>query len=145
MDLKDKNVIYVGGFGGIGQQCVEEFLKKGVKSLMIFDLKENSEVLQKWRDSYKTCEIYFEPVDATKRETIEGAYERSKVRWDYIDVVVNGCGLMDDRYLDLTIDINLVSLINNIMYMFQIALPITRNNVARLSPLKVRCLYSSSK
>lgn len=31
MDLKGKNIIYIGGFGGIGQKCLEAFLKKQVK------------------------------------------------------------------------------------------------------------------
>ena len=31
MDLKGKNIIYMGGFGGIGQKCLEAFLKKQVK------------------------------------------------------------------------------------------------------------------
>lgn len=31
MDLKNKKVIYSGGFGGIGLACVREFLKSGVK------------------------------------------------------------------------------------------------------------------
>lgn len=109
MDLKDKNVIYIGGFGGIGQKCVEEFLKKSIKHLFIFDLKENSVVLKNWRDSYKTSTIDFVAIDVTKTESIEEAYKRAKAQLEYIDVVVNGCGLMDDSHVDLTIDINLVS------------------------------------
>lgn len=31
MDLTGKNVIYEGGFGGIGQCCLREFLERGVK------------------------------------------------------------------------------------------------------------------
>ena len=31
MELKSKNVIYIGGFGGIGQKSLEEFLKKQIK------------------------------------------------------------------------------------------------------------------
>ncbi|XP_075163381.1 uncharacterized protein LOC142236015 [Haematobia irritans] len=113
--LKCKNVIYLGGFGGIGQKCVEEFLKKGVQNLVVFDLKENSDVMKKWQDTYKSSNIYFQPVDVTKSETIEEAYKQSKQKLDYIDVVLNGCGLMDDRYLDLTIDINLRGVLHSSM------------------------------
>uniref|UniRef100_A0A1I8NR43 Alcohol dehydrogenase n=1 Tax=Stomoxys calcitrans TaxID=35570 RepID=A0A1I8NR43_STOCA len=113
--LKCKNVIYLGGFGGIGQKCVEEFLKKGVKSLVVFDLKENSEVLKNWQQTYKSCDISFQPVDVTKSETIEEAYKKSMEKLEHIDVVLNGCGLMNDRYLDLTIDINLRGVLHSSM------------------------------
>ena len=41
------------------------------------------------------------------RKYTNQAVEQEKL--DYIDLVVNGCGLMNDTHLDLTIDINLVS------------------------------------
>jgi len=31
MDLEGKNVVYLGGFGGIGKKCVQELLKKQIK------------------------------------------------------------------------------------------------------------------
>lgn len=112
MELENKNVIYLGGFGGIGQKCVVEFLKRNIKSLIIFDLKENTEVLKNLQNTYKSSEISFIAVDVTKSESIENAYKQAKEKLDSIDVVVNGCGLMNDRHLDLTIDINLVSPLN---------------------------------
>lgn len=108
--MENMNVIYLGGFGGIGQKCVEEFLKRNVKNLIIFDLKENSEILRHLKQTYTSCNIHYIPVDVTKLESIENAYRQAKDIFDYIDIVVNGCGLMNDRYLDLTIDINLVSI-----------------------------------
>lgn len=108
--MENKNVIYLGGFGGIGEKCVEEFLKRNVKNLIIFDLKENTEFLKYLQNTYKSSEIRYIPVDVTKSESIENAYKQAKEIFDYIDIVVNGCGLMNDRYLDLTIDINLVSI-----------------------------------
>jgi len=31
MDLAGKNVVYLGGFGGIGQKCVQELLQRQIK------------------------------------------------------------------------------------------------------------------
>lgn len=31
MDLAGKNIVFIGGFGGIGQKCLEAFLKQQVK------------------------------------------------------------------------------------------------------------------
>uniref|UniRef100_A0A1I8NE76 Uncharacterized protein n=1 Tax=Musca domestica TaxID=7370 RepID=A0A1I8NE76_MUSDO len=115
MDLKDKNIIYIGGFGGIGQKCIEEFLKKGIKGLFVFDLKENTKVLGYWQETYTSCDICFVTVDVTKTETIETAYKKASDKMGCIDVVVNGCGLMNDRHLDLTIDINLRGVLHSCM------------------------------
>lgn len=109
MELENKNVIYVGGFGGIGQKCVEEFLKRNIKNLIIFDLTVNSEFLIYLQETYKSCKIHYIPVDVTKSESIVNAYKQANEILDNFDVVVNGCGLMNDTHLDLTIDINLVS------------------------------------
>ncbi|TMW47846.1 hypothetical protein DOY81_007080 [Sarcophaga bullata] len=113
MELENKNVIYLGGFGGIGQKCVVEFLKRNINSLIIFDLKENTDVLKNLQNTYKSSQISFIPVDVTKSESIENAYKQAKEKLDSIDVVVNGCGLMNDRHLDLTIDINLRGVIQS--------------------------------
>lgn len=116
MDLENKNVIYLGGFGGIGQKCVVEFLKRNVQNLIIFDLKANSEILKNFQNTYKSSKISFIPMDITKSESIESAYKQAMEKLDNIDVVVNGCGLMNDRHLDLTIDINLVSTVFYSLY-----------------------------
>lgn len=158
MDLKGKNIIYIGGFGGIGQKCLEAFLKKQVKvsrscnidvcllcnfknlllttiytyccmffmvvckkyafnvycllqHLLICDLNENTDVLKRLTSQYPDTNVGYIPIDITKRQTIVEAFKLAASKLDNttIDVVVNGCGLMDDRYIDLTIDINLVS------------------------------------
>ena len=109
MELQNKNIIYLGGFGGIGKKCIEEFLKKDIQNLIIFDLREDSQVLKYLQDTYKSCMIHYIPVDVTKSESIAEAFKQAKEKLDYIDLVVNGCGLMNDTHLDLTIDINLVS------------------------------------
>jgi len=31
MDLAGKNVVYLGGFGGIGRNCVQELLQRQIK------------------------------------------------------------------------------------------------------------------
>ncbi|XP_046808433.1 peroxisomal hydratase-dehydrogenase-epimerase-like [Lucilia cuprina] len=113
MELENKNIIYLGGFGGIGQKCIVEFLKRNIKNLIIFDLNENSEVLKQLQITYKSSNIQFIQVDVTKSESIENAYKQANEILDNIDVVVNGCGLMNDRHLDLTIDINLRGVIQS--------------------------------
>ena len=76
---------------------------------MIFDLNENVEYLHDLRQSFADRDIYYIQMDITKRETIENAYKEAFAKIGHFDVVVNGSGLMNDRHIDLTIQINLVS------------------------------------
>lgn len=78
---------------------------------MICDLNENADVLKSLGDKYPDTKLDYIPIDITKRQTIVEAFKLAAIKLDNtnIDVVVNGCGLMNDRYIDLTIDINLVS------------------------------------
>jgi len=49
-------------------------------------------------------------LDITQRSDIEAAYKVAAERMGHFDLVVNGMGLMDDRHVELTIQINFVSL-----------------------------------
>ena len=80
--------------------------------MVICDLQENTDVLNWLQSQYKDTDISYIAIDITKRQTIEEAFRSAANHLlnSRIDVVVNGCGLMDDRHIDLTININLVSL-----------------------------------
>lgn len=81
-----------------------------LKHLVICDLHENTDVLKTLKSRYSDARLTYIPIDITKRQTIVEAFKLAATELDSaIDVVVNGCGLMDDRNIDLTIDINLVS------------------------------------
>lgn len=84
-------------------------LIKFSQNLIVCDLHDNKEVLRSLRDSYSYSNIFFIPIDVTKNESIEEAYKLAAKKVNKFDVVVNGCGLMNDSFIDLTIDINLVS------------------------------------
>ena len=78
------------------------------QNLVIFDLNENPEFLQNLQKSFPKQNIYYVKMDITKRESIEAAYKQAHEKMGLFDVVVNGSGLMNDRHIDLTIQINLV-------------------------------------
>lgn len=108
MELAGKNVIYIGGYGGIGEKCVEAFLKKSVKSLLIFDLQSNDEYLGYLQNTYKKSFVDYIALDLRKSESIKDAFQRAKQLIDNIDVVVNGSGVANENNTDQLVQINLV-------------------------------------
>lgn len=77
--------------------------------MLICDLEDNYAVHQQLSEEFSGTVLTYIPIDVTKRESIEGVYQTAANTVDRIDVVINGCGLMNDRFIDRTIDINLVS------------------------------------
>ncbi|KAH8297517.1 hypothetical protein KR054_000998 [Drosophila jambulina] len=154
MDLSGKNVIYFGGFGGIGQKCVLELLQRKIKSLAIFDLRENAEVLDEWKTKNPETDIFYQKVDITQKSDIEAAYKATAERLGHFDVVVNGSGLMNDRLIELTIQINLLGVVYSCLtaleYMDKTkggrgGLILNISSVAGLQPATSMAIYSAAK
>ncbi|EDW72981.1 uncharacterized protein Dwil_GK17293 [Drosophila willistoni] len=113
MNLTDKNVIYFGGFGGIGQKCISELLEKQLKSLAIFDLAENDEILAEWQKSFPSTEIFHQKVNIIEKSDIEAAYKMASQRLEYFDLIINGSGCLNDQLINPTIEINLLGVIHS--------------------------------
>ncbi|XP_017017803.1 alcohol dehydrogenase 1 [Drosophila kikkawai] len=154
MNLAGKNVVYLGGFGGIGQKCVQELLQRRIKSLAIFDLTENSQVLAEWKSNNPNTDIFYQKVDITQKADIEAAYKATAERLGHFDVVVNGSGLMNDRLIDLTIQINLLGVIHSTLtaleYMDKAkggrgGVIVNISSVAGLQPTALMAIYSAAK
>uniref|UniRef100_A0A6P4ER42 Fat body protein 2 n=1 Tax=Drosophila rhopaloa TaxID=1041015 RepID=A0A6P4ER42_DRORH len=154
MDLAGKNVVYLGGFGGIGQKCVQELLQRQIKALAIFDLVENAAVLTEWKNKNPNTDIFYQKLDITQKSDIEAAYKATAERLGHFDVVVNGSGLMNDRLIELTIQINLLGVINSTLtaleYMDKAkggrgGLIVNISSVAGLQPTALMAIYSAAK
>nr|XP_036671763.1 alcohol dehydrogenase 1 [Drosophila suzukii] len=154
MDLAGKNVVYLGGFGGIGQKCVQELLQRPIKALAIFDLTENGQLLADWKSKNPNTDIIYQKVDITQKSDIEAAYKVTAERFGHFDVVVNGSGLMNDRLVELSIQINLLGVINSTLtaleYMDKAkggkgGLIVNISSVAGLEPTALMAIYSAAK
>ncbi|EDV39617.1 uncharacterized protein Dana_GF10118 [Drosophila ananassae] len=154
MDLAGKNVVYLGGFGGIGQKCVQELLQRKLKTLAIFDLTENGDILASWKSENPDTDVFYQKVDITQKSDIEAAYKATTERCGHIDVVVNGSGLMNDRLVELTIQINLLGVINSTLTALEYmdkskggkgGLIVNISSVAGLQPTPLMAIYSAAK
>ncbi|XP_033157702.1 alcohol dehydrogenase 1 [Drosophila mauritiana] len=154
MDLAGKNVVYLGGFGGIGQKCVQELLRRPIKALAIFDLNANEELLAEWKSQHPDTDIFYHKLDITQKSDIDAAYKATAERFGHFDVVVNGSGLMNDRLVELTIQINLLGVINSTLTALEYmdmakggkgGLIVNISSVAGLQPTAIMAIYSAAK
>ncbi|XP_030560767.1 alcohol dehydrogenase [Drosophila novamexicana] len=154
MDLAGKNVVYLGGFGGIGQKVCAELLERQLKALAVFDLAPNDQLLGAWQAKYPNTEIFYQKVDITQKPELEAAYKAAAARLQHFDLVVNGMGLMNDHFVELTIQINLLGLINSSLlaleHMDQTkggrgGLVVNISSVAGLQPTPLMAIYSAAK
>ncbi|KAH8302138.1 hypothetical protein KR044_003158 [Drosophila immigrans] len=154
MDLAGKNVVYLGGFGGIGQKTCSQLLERQLQALAVFDLTLNEQILAEWQFKYPNTKIFYQKVDITQRTDIEAAYKEAVERLGHLDLVVNGMGLMDDRHIELTIQINLMGVINSCLialdYMDkskggQGGMIVNISSVAGIQPTPLMSIYSAAK
>jgi len=79
-------------------------------------LTENVKLLDEWKNKTENTDIFFHRMDITQKSDIEAAYKATAERFGHFDVVVNGSGLLDDRLVEKTIQINLVTKFININF-----------------------------
>lgn len=109
MDFQGKNIVYIGGFGGIGAKCVEKFLQKNVANLFILDLNSNKEYLGTLQMAYPSGNIAYIAMDMSKFETIENSFRAIMQKVDRIDVLINGSGILNEEQIALAVAVNLVA------------------------------------
>lgn len=111
-DLSGKNVVYVGGFSGVGFQVCRNLMKKKINHLVVCSRMENVEMLQKLQAECTTVKVHFVHMDVMDRHNIENAVKQIVGIIKYIDVLINGVGVLADKDVDTTIGVNLTGLIH---------------------------------
>ncbi|XP_073820418.1 alcohol dehydrogenase-like [Musca autumnalis] len=154
MELKGKNIVFVGGFGGMGVKSVEAFLKKSVKSLLILDLQQNDEFLKYLQTTYKNSLVDYIPIDLTRSEDITEAFRKAKERVNTFDVVVNGAGILNELNIERIVQINLSGVIQSSLiameYMSkanggQGGCIVNISSTCSLNPTDFMCVYGPTK
>ncbi|XP_060652203.1 alcohol dehydrogenase 1-like isoform X1 [Drosophila nasuta] len=154
MNLAGKNVVYLGGFGGIGEKTCNEILEHRLQALAIFDLTLNEKILTQWQLKYPNTKIFYQKVDITEKSQIEEAYKVAKERLGHFDLVINGMGFLDDRRIVLTLQINLLGVINSCLIALEHmdkskggrgGMIVNISSVAGIEPTPIMSVYSASK
>lgn len=76
---------------------------------------ENPQALQLLQSMNKKTKVTYIKCDVTSKASIKNAIDQVVKLLRYIDVLVNGAGVIADRNVEFTIGVNLIGLINTTM------------------------------
>ena len=91
--IKGKNVLITGGASGIGKIMGRMVLEKGAKSLIIWDV--NQESMQAVAEEYSSCgRVYTYKVDITDSKLVSDTYQQVKQDCGEVDILINCAGIV---------------------------------------------------
>ncbi|XP_014097417.2 alcohol dehydrogenase isoform X2 [Bactrocera oleae] len=155
LDFNGKNIVYIGGFGGIGLDTCKHLVQKGIANLMILDLAWNESAFKEINvvDTKSVCQFMAFDVTSGLEET-RTIFTQIVDKFGYIDVLVNGAGICDERDLDLIISINFTGTINATLVAYDLmdkskggkgGVVVNISSVAALTPFPSLPIYSATK
>lgn len=119
MVLKDKVVIIMGAFSGIGAATVEVLAKNNAKLVIAARRKER---LEKFNEKYPNTAITAVKADVTNFEDVQAVVDSAYDRYGRIDVMFNNAGIMPINSLakgqrqewQKILDVNVMGVLNGI-------------------------------
>lgn len=156
MELQGKNVVYVGGFGGIGFATCKLLLQKKVANLVVVDVVPNESFMSELKalSSVSGTKVFFEQLDLCKKEQIPEVLKKIVAQIKYFDILINGSGMINDHKPEQTMAVNLMGLIYTTMeaipYMNKSnggrgGMIVNIASVVGLEPCPCLAIYSASK
>ncbi|GFG38056.1 hypothetical protein Cfor_10639 [Coptotermes formosanus] len=108
MDLKGKVALVTGGAAGIGRAYCEELLKHGAKvSICDINTEVGEQLVQQFSAKYGKDKVIFCQCDVTDYPQYEESFQTTVSVFGNLDIVINNAGIMNDRFWELEVDINL--------------------------------------
>ncbi|KAH8376772.1 hypothetical protein KR093_001266, partial [Drosophila rubida] len=109
-DWTGKNVVFAGGFSGIGYQMMHQLMQREkLKTLGIVHRMENAEMLKKLQAENPSVKVVFMQMNLMDKASIEQTMQKMGQLMGNIDVLVNCEDVLLDKDVATTIGINLVS------------------------------------
>ncbi|XP_075161649.1 fat body protein 2-like [Haematobia irritans] len=154
MNIAKKNVVFVGGFGGIGQQCVRKFLEMGVSNIFVLEWRNNEDLIEEWQKSFPIANIEYIEADMSQFASIERAYKLVMEKVDHLDLVVNASAVLNEKEVDLMLAVNLNGVIHSSLIAFNYMRKdhkgrggkiVNISSISALNPMSVTAVYSAAK
>ncbi|GJQ75736.1 hypothetical protein Trydic_g17808 [Trypoxylus dichotomus] len=108
MNLSEKVALVTGGLSGIGASCVEEFLKNGIKGVVVADISSREDIIQNFNAKYGERRVTFVKADVSDRKSFANAFQETVNTYDNIDILINAAGIGDENNWQRLIQVNLV-------------------------------------
>ncbi|EDV99436.1 GH13846, partial [Drosophila grimshawi] len=111
--IAGKNIIFVAGLGGIGMDTCRQIVKRGPKNLLIFDRLDKPDYITELQKLNPKTKVAFYSYDVTvplskSKELLQEVFEK----YETIDLLINGAGIMDDHQIEKTIAVNFTGTVN---------------------------------
>ncbi|XP_055913881.1 development-specific 25 kDa protein-like [Eupeodes corollae] len=113
MDLNGKNVVYIGGCGGIGSATCKLLVNKKVANLAVLDVVENVALIKELTTLNPLTKVFFLRIDICDRDNIKKCLTEVISKIKTIDVLINGSGVCNEFRAEIPIGVNLLGLINS--------------------------------
>ncbi|XP_017793945.1 PREDICTED: 15-hydroxyprostaglandin dehydrogenase [NAD(+)]-like [Habropoda laboriosa] len=107
MDVKGRVALVTGAASGIGRSCAMQLLKEGAK-VSICDIvpAEGKKLVESLATVYGKDRVIFCTCDVTDYSQFLDTFRKTAATFGEIDIVINNAGVMNDRFWELEIDMN---------------------------------------
>ncbi|KAK5642160.1 hypothetical protein RI129_008327 [Pyrocoelia pectoralis] len=156
-EIKGKVGLVTGGTSGIGLAISRELLEMGLKGIVLVGLNVDlgMKVLEELRREFGDNKVLFVKADVRQKDELEDAFKVAVSTFKNLDIVVNSAGILKNKRIEDTIDINLKGTIFSATLAFEYYLPKYKSgtegvilNVASitgLEPFDSIPIYASTK
>ncbi|KAF7390319.1 hypothetical protein HZH68_012176 [Vespula germanica] len=108
MEVKGRVALVTGAASGIGKTYAIELLNQGAKvSICDINSAEGEKLADELTVKYGKDRVIFSQCDVTDYPQFEASFQTTIAAFGHIDIVINNAGIMNDRFWELEVDINL--------------------------------------
>ncbi|EZA58571.1 hypothetical protein DMN91_008947 [Ooceraea biroi] len=108
MEIKGRVALVTGAASGIGKACAIELLNQGAKvAICDINTEEGEKLVETLAAKYGKGRAIFSQCDVTDYPQFEESFQTTIAEFGHIDIVINNAGIMNDRFWELEVDINL--------------------------------------
>ncbi|KAH0946942.1 hypothetical protein HN011_001222 [Eciton burchellii] len=108
MEIKGQVALVTGAASGIGKAYAIELLNQGAKvAICDINTEEGEKLVETLAAKYGKDRVIFSQCDVTDYPQFEESFQTTIAEFGHIDIVINNAGIMNDRFWELEVDINL--------------------------------------
>ncbi|XP_020286398.1 peroxisomal hydratase-dehydrogenase-epimerase-like [Pseudomyrmex gracilis] len=108
MEMKGRVALVTGAASGIGKAYAVELLNQGAKvAVCDINTEEGEKLVESLAAKYGKDRVIYSQCDVTDYPQFEESFQTTIAEFGHIDIVINNAGIMNDRFWELEVDINL--------------------------------------